>query len=79
MNGAEPDAGDGIRPHDACLKLGDLRQSGVDAVLDCADLGCDFKGGVFNLLFAHGYSSSAARDRGEIRLAGTGVGLAASS
>ena len=34
---------------------------GVDAVLDCADLGCDFKGGVFNLLFAHDCSFPGAR------------------
>ena len=60
MAGAEAGAGDGAGAHHPRLKLGDFGKRGVDAVLDCADLGGDFVGGVFDHLFAHDCSFSGA-------------------
>jgi hypothetical protein len=53
VNGSEAGACDGVYTHDPCLQLGDLSERGIDAVLDGTNLGCDFIGGVFNLMLTH--------------------------
>ena len=53
----------------ARLQLGKLAEGGLDAVLDCTDLGCNFISGVFDHLFAHDCSFPGAPR------AGVAVGL----
>ena len=67
MDGGEADASHRIRAHDARLQLGDFGERGVDRVLDRADLGGDFVGGIFDHLFAHDCSFPGASRRSGCR------------
>ena len=51
--GANADPRSGANTHHPGLQLCDLGERGVNRVLDGANLRCDFKGGLFNNLFAH--------------------------
>jgi hypothetical protein len=42
------------------LQIRDLGERGLDALFDDTDLGGQFVGGVFHLLFAHDFSSPEA-------------------
>ena len=58
--------GDATGMDHAGLKLGELDQRGLDAVLDGANLGCDFVCGVFNLMLAHDCSFPREQDRADV-------------
>jgi hypothetical protein len=51
--GASADPRSGANPHHPGLQLCDLGERGVNRILDGANLRRDFKGGLFNNLFAH--------------------------
>ncbi len=63
MAGSDAYAGNGASPHHAGLKLADLGKGCIDAILDGADLGCDFESGILDHLFAHDCSFPNARMR----------------
>jgi hypothetical protein len=61
------DSGDGRDVHHPTLQDGDFAQRGVDAVLDRADLGGDFIGGILDQLSAHDCSFPGAARRSGCR------------
>jgi hypothetical protein len=66
VNGRVSGVGNGVGAHDTGLKLGDFGNRRVDAVLDRADLGCDFECGVLNLMLAHDCSFPRDQNRADM-------------
>ena len=56
MAGRGCDPGGGAGTEHLGLEIGDLDQGFLDAILDGADLGGDFEGGILDDLFAHDFS-----------------------
>ena len=66
MDRRRANPGDRVDVHHPGLQFGKFGQHGVDRILDRADLGSDFKGSVFDHLFAHDCSFSDAPRAGVV-------------
>ena len=66
MNRAKARVRHCIDAHDAGLELRDFGECGVDAVLDRADLGCDFESGVLDLMLTHDGSFPREQNRADM-------------